>query len=920
MKQTNRFRTSRIESLERRIVLSTIPAFELMGNVLIDGDTRTITLSADVPMHIGIDGWDAESSNLSYSISSSNPDVAARIIENGQTTLNRSIVMTVEYVDNGVTYTNTMTFELFEERVPGVTARLIELINDDFYNSEDQDYTMLFHRVIEDFMMQGGDPTGTGTSGSGIEIDDEFNVELRHTGSGTLSLAKSRDDTGDSQFFLTDAEARWLDFQHTMFGQLTEGEDVRNFLNSVATTTSDNPISDIVIRNIEIIEDTENAVLMLSADAAAIGANTTVTVTVTDGDGDTHSKDYVVTVEADTINDPPFLEGIGEIHTEAGVPEGFTPSGIDVEGDFVFYGVWDADYWNSPYKDSFVIDYDPTGGTVVLTPRSDGGGVTGVLVGATSVSPALVDYRDVRPEDWGTQLKDEIIDLYQGTYTNYYTSYYNYYTGVGYSDAQAASYADSGAFTQVLNSYNATWDFQFVPVYVHPTTPTGIALDGGSDTGLSQTDRITNIDGGVGEYFDFIVSGTTPGASVSIYIDGQLAGSATATSNSTVVSTTSFVQLDDGQHQITARQTLYGQEIRVGNHADKPGVENPVDLEGDLSDPLSFWVDTASANIAGLPSPNALEASPYSSLIQADEPVRYTLLDGPAGITVHPTSGLIQWTPGHAYGGEQVDVTIQATDVAGNTSEYQYTITVEDVDYPPQLAAQGPTAIASGTTYNASVTATDPDDKATSFRFEMIGTAPEGLVLNESTGAIQWDVPDDFQGNVALEIRVTELLAGGEESGVATVGLGVVVYDAEQLAAQIAMQELLSQQESSGSLLGDTDSVSNDPLDLLATSQSARRQRAVADRFYSALGSSTPISTSSIGGLRISPYDTRGRTASAVDSQEDERNENAPRPIIQDAGILLRDLAIEEYGNDEAPVETETAESTPEEVTPEENV
>ncbi len=114
-----------------------------------------------------------------------------------------------------------MVFELFEQRAPNASGRVIELAEADFYDN------ISFHRIVNNFVIQAGDPTGTGTSGSTLgNFDDDFHPELQHNRSGVLSFAKTTDDTNNSQFFITEVPTRHLDFNHSIFGQLVEGEEV----------------------------------------------------------------------------------------------------------------------------------------------------------------------------------------------------------------------------------------------------------------------------------------------------------------------------------------------------------------------------------------------------------------------------------------------------------------------------------------------------------------------------------------------------------------------------------------------------------------------------------------------------------------------------------------------------------------------
>ncbi len=140
----------------------------------------------------------------------------------------------------------TIRAELFEERAPDTTSNFIELAEDGFYDG------VVFHRIIEDFMIQGGDPTGTGRGGPGYTIDDEFHPELRHEGPGILSMANSGPDTGGSQFFITLAATPWLDGKHAVFGKVVEGMDVVEELGGVETDAQDRPVEEVRMERVTV--------------------------------------------------------------------------------------------------------------------------------------------------------------------------------------------------------------------------------------------------------------------------------------------------------------------------------------------------------------------------------------------------------------------------------------------------------------------------------------------------------------------------------------------------------------------------------------------------------------------------------------------------------------------------------------------
>lgn len=109
---------------------------------------------------------------------------------------------------------------LFAGRAPRTTANFLHLVKRGFYDD------LTFHRVVEDFMIQGGDPDGTGRGGPGYQFDDEFHAELTHDSAGTLSMANSGPNTNGSQFFITHKPTPHLDGKHSVFGQVSEGQEV----------------------------------------------------------------------------------------------------------------------------------------------------------------------------------------------------------------------------------------------------------------------------------------------------------------------------------------------------------------------------------------------------------------------------------------------------------------------------------------------------------------------------------------------------------------------------------------------------------------------------------------------------------------------------------------------------------------------
>ncbi|HWR39729.1 MAG TPA: peptidylprolyl isomerase [Patescibacteria group bacterium] len=140
----------------------------------------------------------------------------------------------------------TFKVELFEDKAPTTARNFIELVNKGFYDG------LIFHRVIDGFMIQGGDPKGNGTGGPGYTIKDEFHPDLKHSGPGMLSMANAGPNTGGSQFFITLAPTAWLDGKHAVFGKVVSGLDVVQAIGKVKTASMDRPVTDVVIKKVTI--------------------------------------------------------------------------------------------------------------------------------------------------------------------------------------------------------------------------------------------------------------------------------------------------------------------------------------------------------------------------------------------------------------------------------------------------------------------------------------------------------------------------------------------------------------------------------------------------------------------------------------------------------------------------------------------
>jgi len=140
-----------------------------------------------------------------------------------------------------------ITIELFEKEMPITAGNFRKLVEKGFYDG------VIFHRIIPDFMIQGGDPTGTGMGGPGYSIKDEFTKNNRND-RGTISMANAGPNTGGSQFFINLVNNNYLDKKHPVFGKVVSGMEIVDTISKVKTNSQDRPVMDIVIEKAIIKE------------------------------------------------------------------------------------------------------------------------------------------------------------------------------------------------------------------------------------------------------------------------------------------------------------------------------------------------------------------------------------------------------------------------------------------------------------------------------------------------------------------------------------------------------------------------------------------------------------------------------------------------------------------------------------------
>jgi cyclophilin family peptidyl-prolyl cis-trans isomerase len=336
-----------------------------------------------IPLHT----VDSGNAAATFSATSNNPQVSAQIV-----TSNPSLLMNVSGVDkNGVAFSGNLTLQLFTDLAPKTTARILQLVNSGFYNTTAAQ-TMIFHRIIDKFVAQGGDPTGTGTGGSGVKFDDEFNPNLTYTSLGLLGMANSGDDTNDSQFFITALDVtlaqmpQHINFENPIFGQLTSGFDIFQKLITTPTNPSDDrPLTPPIIHSIQVFTDTHDQVLRVLAPRGFTGA-ATITVTATGGGNATATQMLNVQVVPDTtdgqptsapINDRPFLGPLSNQQTLMDTPVTFNLTGTDIQGNPMTFVVRDPASFSNPANVTVTVN----GSQVTLHPFPGFSGTVSLFAG-----------------------------------------------------------------------------------------------------------------------------------------------------------------------------------------------------------------------------------------------------------------------------------------------------------------------------------------------------------------------------------------------------------------------------------------------------------------------------------------------------------------------------------------------------------
>lgn len=352
-----------VENMEQRELLAA-PAMDAINQINVPGGKS---------LFVPLTSTTSDQTSVTYSVESSTDKIQTTVLGGGT------------FINMKVAGYGDLTFKLFDTLTPDTVGKIKSLVQSGFYNG------LTFHRVIKNFVVQGGDPKGNGTGGPGFSFDDEFSPNAIYSGTGQLAMANSGKDTNGSQFFITSGPQRALDFNNPIFGQLVRGFDVLNTIQNANTNNSDAPLTPIVISSATVVQDNTDAVLLVNSSQA--GASGQLTIRATASDGEFSQQTVPVSSYTDTVNDPPILGKISDVTTQVNQPVTFRVPAIDLENNNLELSVV-----ATTNVDQVTIQIN--GSDVTITPKTGFTGNVGLTVGVREVGATA---RGSTPNPWDTQ-------------------------------------------------------------------------------------------------------------------------------------------------------------------------------------------------------------------------------------------------------------------------------------------------------------------------------------------------------------------------------------------------------------------------------------------------------------------------------------------------------------------------------------
>lgn len=732
------------------------------------------TLLSGAPLYVPLIATDPDGDLGGFSVtvvesSLSHPQITHPVLLPIIEPSNRNLRLTVrDYGD--------MVFELFENFAPRTTGRIVELVQQGFYNG------LTFHRIVPNFVIQGGDPTGTGMGGSGLQFDDEFHPYLMHTGAGVLSMAKSADDTNDSQFFITLGASRHLDFNHSVFGFLVRGSEVLQQVATVSVDQNARPTTPVVIESASIFSDPSFRTLVLVAPWGTTGS-AVVKVSVRDSQGDVAEQTFRVNVIQDPYNLNAFLLPILPIWTQADTPVDVLVAAYDREESSLKFAAAPA----SGVTDIRVqIDpIDQTTARLSVSPQPGAVGVRSLVVGVSDPSAFTSDPWDI-----------QVVPVY---------------IRPGRPSVQLLPEADTGTsssdgITRLNNTPNARLKFSVTGLVtgaeVHVLVD-GVVVASGVATGpslvLESTGAFPLADGphtitAVQVLRDVPVNVGNFRDSVNLWSDNSTAVSFVVDSIPPVIISSPVTTAAEGR--------MYEYQVEVN-----PEVNGPITFEL-VSGPTGLTVDRDTGRVRWMPdfdqaglhyvtiraidaagneseqmfsvtvanAPEFLIADRYElpelipwelgiRVVGENPSVHVEVISAlPEGMTFDSDGLRLRWTPSEAQGPGLYQLRLRAVDAAGIARETTLHLQVHEQNQPPQLIVVDEIFAQEGEELEIVPRAVDDDLPAQSLVFNLEGPDLPGLVFDPAAGIIKWQPPEAAgPGEYRLKLRVTDSFGASNE-------------------------------------------------------------------------------------------------------------------------------------------------------------
>lgn len=338
-------------------------------------------IPTDKPIFIPVTVTNTPAGPVTTTVTSNSTDLTAEVVQGG-----RSVRIDVSGTDaSGQPFTGSLTLRLFEADAPLAAQRIIDLVQSGYVVGK------RFPRIIDNFMIQGGELTTSGNSPL-PNVPDEFKADYTFASRGLLAMANSGDDTENSQFFITDIDVplgqrpTHLNYNHTIVGILTDGFDTYQ---KIITTpvTGESPTSPVTITGATVFTDTENAVIKLTPKAGFGTGTANVSVTANDGTGPA-TQSFSITGVADGVNSRPFISTpVPDQTTTAGTPVSFTVPVFDQDGDALTIAVKDTAFTTTTIPNA-TVSIDQATKKVTVTPAAGFTGTIQFKVGVRETSAA----------------------------------------------------------------------------------------------------------------------------------------------------------------------------------------------------------------------------------------------------------------------------------------------------------------------------------------------------------------------------------------------------------------------------------------------------------------------------------------------------------------------------------------------------